>query len=1369
MNRNDIAIVGMACRFPGARYVGEFWQAILDGRSHFAEVPPDRWNGPAFHDPTGRNPDKTYTTTMANVDDIRAFAPAFFSITPKRAHTMDPQQRLLLECSRVALEDAGYARRALPRETTGVYTGISISEYRDIATVRGRAMLLANGSFGRAAANQEDTAAALVERVRKMSAQTMIGVTPNMAAANIARAFDLAGPVLAVDTACSSSLVALHEAVLHLRLGLTDAALVGGAYINVEPTTLIAFARIGALSKRGVCAPFDRRADGFVLGEGAGVVVLKRAADALRDGDRIWAIVNGIAVNNDGASDGPMAPSRAGQRAVLERAYRDAQVPPETVTLIEAHGTATAAGDAAEVGALGDFFGRNGARPVERTLTSVKGNIGHALAASGMAGLIKTALALSEKTLPAQASFENPNPELNLDSAGFRVSARPRYWESSHERRAGVSSFAFGGTNAHVVLSEPFPRTAPLRPARPLTFLVTAPDAALLKSYARQLNDTVNRKRNQVTVADVARTLSSRRVDKVGVSITASTMDELLTGLEGAPSAVAAEIAPETSEAREGGALMWLPPSPLVTGEYWVVQAAASRVSSEELAQEVEFQPAFEPGADAQLEPAVASLEPEPDAVLDAVMSAVAQVSGLAAKELSPSQALLDELGFDSLMSAELESELKLHFPALPEDTLAFFTRTTTIRNVADRISALVTTPSSPAVVHVSLTAFPWLNDHRIGDAVTIPFALFADLCLQAARPHCKDNRPLAICDISIPRAVKLAGGNPIALRLHGNADGDGIAVRLESESGTVCQARVRAAQDAVATLHSDSDLRPSSLSLEEFYGRHAFHGPSLRALDSSPLISDREVEGAIRHRPLTGESEVPILALDGALQAAAFWTAQQFGRIALPVGAREIYVAPAKIAGRMVCTGKLEAASGDMLSCNLDVKSPLGDVVLSVRGLLAQLTGTAQPAAPDVSTYQLAAFPEIAALEQRISETEAAGLSVPYFTLYDGVARDTAIVEGRRMVNFSSYNYLGLSGEPAVSAAAVEAVRRYGTSVSASRLASGERPVHRDLESAIASFLGCEDALAFVGGHATNVTILGHLLGPRDLILYDSLAHDSIMGGARLSGARCRPFPHNDVDALDRRLRDLRAGARRVLIAVEGVYSMDGDVAPLDRIIELKRRHRAILYVDEAHSLGVLGPTGRGIGEHYDVDRRDVDIWMGTLSKALASCGGYVAGTSELIRYLKFTVPGFIYSVGMSPANAAAALEAIRLLEARPERVSRLQAQSALFRRLCRERGIPAGTSEHSAVVPCIVGDSLECLRLAEALKAQNIAVHPIISPAVVERQARLRFFISALHTDEEIRSTVAALHEAAMWGAQSCLQPAYRRLNPLESGSAA
>jgi 8-amino-7-oxononanoate synthase len=371
----------------------------------------------------------------------------------------------------------------------------------------------------------------------------------------------------------------------------------------------------------------------------------------------------------------------------------------------------------------------------------------------------------------------------------------------------------------------------------------------------------------------------------------------------------------------------------------------------------------------------------------------------------------------------------------------------------------------------------------------------------------------------------------------------------------------------------------------------------------------------------------------------------------------------------------------------------------------------------------------------------QALGLETPYFRPHEGIAGARSRIGGRDFLNFSSYNYLGLNGDPRVGAAAKAAIDRHGVSASASRLASGERPVHAELEAALAAHHGAEACLCFVSGHATNVTVIGQLLGPRDLILHDQLIHNSVAEGARLSGARRLAFTHNDWLAAERELVAHRQRHLRALIVIEGHYSMDGDVPDLARFVELARRHDALLMVDEAHSMGVVGATGHGIAEHCGVDPAAVDIWMGTLSKTLSACGGYIAAPRALIDLLRHAAPGFVYSVGLAPPLAAAALESLRILQAEPWRVAQLQRNAALFRRLARAAGCDTGASAGLGIVPVILGSSVLAARMAAALFEASVNVQPILFPVVPERAARLRFFLSSGHTGAEIAQTVAAM----------------------------
>lgn len=421
-----------------------------------------------------------------------------------------------------------------------------------------------------------------------------------------------------------------------------------------------------------------------------------------------------------------------------------------------------------------------------------------------------------------------------------------------------------------------------------------------------------------------------------------------------------------------------------------------------------------------------------------------------------------------------------------------------------------------------------------------------------------------------------------------------------------------------------------------------------------------------------------------------------------------------------------------------------LGDLASVIEGRLHSASESRTPTDQiPAAHYEIAQFPEYRELRRYERMLNAVVGENPYFRVDPGEAAGPSARAGgaRALIRFGVYDYLGLAMDPVVIAATKAAVDRYGASAGASRLVSGQKQVHADLERALADFLGTPSSLVFVSGHATNVITIGHLIGPEDLIVHDVLAHNSIIQGAQLSGATRRAFAHNDWKALDSLLTEVRHRHRRVLIAIEGVYSMDGDFPDLRRFVELKKRHRTLLLVDEAHSLGTMGATGRGIGEHWGVARADVDLWMGTLSKSLASCGGYIAGSSEMVEYLAYTAPGFVYSVGLSPPNAAAALAALTLLRQRPESVARLGELAALFVRLARARGLNTGAASISPVVPIIIGNSVQTLRLSSALLRRGISVHPILQPAVPEHAARLRFFITLGHSESQIAEVVDAV----------------------------
>ena len=2089
MTKSDpIAIVGMGCVFPGSSRLDAFWRNMLDGCTHTRDIPADRWNHAAFYSPDRRNAETTYARKIACLDDIRSFGPEQYGMSPRRAHPMDPQQRLILDQTRVALDDAGYRGRPLPK-ATGVYVGASANEYKDLVVSRFRATQLLGGEWGRVPPLPANASARLVQNVTPPQKYTMVGLLMNMIACNVSGAYDLQGPALVTDAACSSALLAVHTAVLHLRAGICDAAIVGGVYTICTPDTLIGFSRIGALSGSDGCRPFDERADGFVLGEGAGVIVLKRLEEALHDRDHIWAVVRGVGLNNDGRGEGPMTPRLSGQVDALERAYRDAELPPNTVGYIEAHGTATPVGDLTEIAALKKNVKGNGEGPVRCAVASVKGNIGHALAASGIAGLIRAVLAVNHRVIPPQAGLQSVRAELGLEGSGFHIPATPQPFEAHRgvPRRAGVSAFGFGGTNVHVVLEESpeSPKrnamVAVSNPEEAQLFVISAATPVLLTKHLTDLVEaigatttpladlaytlTVGRCRESACVAFVASsrthllemlknsiaTVGKEQCDGVfytpeplpvsqskiafffpgqgmlwsqyssqfcrrfptfqarleaivamthgilefpslslfpsssnGDGIRASTKIKSATRSDGQPALAAVQFAlvdffaglglrpsatvgcglGELTAAAVGGileeraALLLVahlsselhssfsvgltnmptesmanlqispPRIPVIssvtaspypsdaksiarilaqtctesfdlekdtrslarTGANILIQMGGSHVSAD-MVRAISIPQSIDPPFvinlfDAEKGPCesllralgelvalgiplnlsslfvaahLASLpspsfptrpywvvtksrrseresgpppaaldvvtgslsepdEEEPvlgepvatcvaggteEAIRQKVLELILQLTAFPAESLKPEMRFGADLGFDSLMWMDLYDSLISAIPEardlpesliradtsvgdlmrevsaavsrseqgpqresikdeiqryvvvpvdrpltpeppgtlpfvgpvlmvadalgvaailadrleragcevrtiLPQDLFvrdgvrglidlsgldstvngtdgasslrapvmgtlqraiamaagasapsAFLTVHTGIRNAAmsglakalahEWPKALVRSVETQAgaaaeviaeqvlgelarkgqpievsyasgsrrvlclekhpveyhplpegvvvaisgggrglgaklavelarrhkarllllgrsadsedtvrsvldagghalyiqcdvrntsdvsaafqrgreafgpiqhVVHtagiladgpvetkdldraadvfdtkvagglalweaakadplgtfliygswagrfgnihqsdysaanhllgqlasvlgaerptvrvitldlppwensgminelpetvrralsgrvrfltdetglahvvaelgaegasgevvlgagleekptsdcsevtVSRTEQPWLEDHRFDGRILVPLAVSLDYAAAAATRLGMGPR-LALSDVVISEAFSVPEAGAITLEITALRSHEAVEIGISSlgraERQPALRMRATTASDPLTVLVTPLDGKAPELQVSEFYHCLNFHGPRFRVLTSVLEVGPAHAVGQIR---VPGNPDAPrggaleILALDGMMQLCAYWAWVNLGVTGLPVAADEIRVLARPQAGAELCVvGLLRATADGSLTGDLDLLDTQRRPMMQVRGLRCKMVqrraqagenGRDHAAAAltkvDSSTWHIEEFPEVKALQQLVQMARQIGIESPYFSVHGRVTNETSLIDGREYVNFASYNYLGLSGDPEVTAAAVEAMNRYGTSVSASRLVSGEKPLHGELEREIAGFLGCQDAVVFVSGHATNVSVIGHLFGPQDLVIHDSLAHDSILTGIRLSGAKRHAFPHNDPDALDQILRQTRHTARRVLVAVEAVYSMDGDIAPLAHIVEVKRRHNALLLVDEAHSLGVLGQSGRGIGEHSRVDRGDVDLWMGTLSKSLASCGGYIAGSKELVHYLKHSNPGFIYSVGMSPANAAAALAALRKLRASPGLVATLGERSRLFLELSRKRGINTGSSEGTPIIPCIVGSSVDSVRLSRAMSDRGINVQPILHPAVEEHMARLRFFVTARHSEQQIQEATDVLAE--------------------------
>ena len=426
---NSFAIVGYAARFPGAADADEFWDVLREGRDAVSEVPADRWDADEFFDPEAGAPGKVVTRRAGFVDDVTAFDAPFFGMSTREARLLDPQHRLLLETAWRAVEHAGIAPTSLAGSNTGVFVGLATHDY-----------------FGMAAGELT---------YPEIEAYMAIGTSNAAAAGRISFRLGLQGPSVAVDTACSSSLVAIHQACQALQLGECDLALAGGANVMLTPATMITFSHAHMLAPDGRCKTFDAAADGYVRGEGCGVIVIKRLADAMRDGDRIRAVIRGSAINQDGASGGLTVPNGIAQQRVIADALRRSGLQPSDVGYLEAHGTGTSLGDPIEAQAAGAAYGVGRRTDDPLLIGSAKTNIGHLEAAAGIAGVIKVVLSLEHELLPRHLNFQNPSPHIPWDRLPVRVVTEATPWQrGASPRIAGVSSFGFAGTNAHVILEE---------------------------------------------------------------------------------------------------------------------------------------------------------------------------------------------------------------------------------------------------------------------------------------------------------------------------------------------------------------------------------------------------------------------------------------------------------------------------------------------------------------------------------------------------------------------------------------------------------------------------------------------------------------------------------------------------------------------------------------------------------------------------------------------------------------------------------------------------------------------------------------------------------------------------------------------------
>ncbi len=466
MSKERIAIIGVGCRFPGdVSSKDSLWKLLIEGREGVVEVPPNRWNAGRYYDAEPGVAGKSITQRGGFIDAIDQFDPQFFGISPREAPYVDPQHRLLLETAWEAIEDAGLVLDFERGTDLGVFVGISHNDYQGIQSTP-------SDHFG-------------------ISAHTPTGSAHSIAANRISYCLNLRGPSVAMDTACSSALTAVHSACEHIWAGRGDAALAGGVTVMIAPGGFIGFSQAAMLSPEGRCAAFDASASGFVRGEGAGMVLLKRLSRAIADGDPIQGVILGTSINQDGHTNGIMLPSPEAQTRLVQDACRDAGIAPEEIGFVEAHGTGTAVGDPIEAHALAEALCGNRTAPL--AIGSIKTNLGHLETAAGVAGLLKAMLILKHGQIPPSLHFSKPNPHIDFEKLKLRVPTELEpFPNGTAERIAGVNSFGFGGANAHVILAEP-PSHQPQKSSaipgyRPWPVMLSARSETSLRTSAANLS-----------------------------------------------------------------------------------------------------------------------------------------------------------------------------------------------------------------------------------------------------------------------------------------------------------------------------------------------------------------------------------------------------------------------------------------------------------------------------------------------------------------------------------------------------------------------------------------------------------------------------------------------------------------------------------------------------------------------------------------------------------------------------------------------------------------------------------------------------------------------------------------------------------------
>lgn len=1461
-----IAIIGMACRVPQANNVDEFWQLLRTETDAVQACPSTRRS----HKPLYTRSGYPVREIGGYLDNIAKFEPEFFGISKREAALMDPQQRILLETSWQAIEHAGINPETLSGTQTGVFIAAGPQEYWQL----------------------------LNHDIQQLDVHSSVGGSQAIASNRISYTLNLHGPSITLDTACSGSLIAVHQACQSIRSGEAHQALAGGINLMIKPDVTIAFTEAQMLSPNGRCATFDQHADGYVRGEGCGVIMLKPLRVALSDGDPIVAVINGSAIAHDGKSNGITAPNPRAQQAVIEQALSNSKLSADQIDYVEAHGTGTPLGDPIELAALAHTYGKKQPRSTPCLIGSVKTNIGHLESAAGIIGMIKTALAIQHSYIPAQLHCDNPTNRFDWQSANLKITRQAQPWpaQGTEKRAAGVSSFGFGGSIAHVILSSAPNRPLPPRSTKPELITLSAKKEGSLRKLAHRLNQVIRNQPDQ-SLADIATTLRTgraelnKRIALVAYDTTQLTQElEAITNRSSVHRPVHADTKrtiafcfsgqgsqypkmalelldhPTFAQTLEQCDLIWQEQNGAAPSLLQLITNSGHQT----LLQDTEYQQPLLYAIQAGLYEVWRSHGVTPDAVIGHSIGELAAM--FAANIYSLTQGMQLAILRGRLMGS-LQTEGKM---------LAWSGNEATLHAVLEQNSAKLwlavnNAPNSKVIAGHESVIDQLLEQYLEGISVTklkVSHAFHTPMMEKAAQTLAEQikNPFSAVPSITM---ISTLTGQPLsdAPDAHYLADQMRHPVQFEAAINSALklgintfveigpgQSLLNFTQRTAKQSHHKVLCLPSMLKNRDAYAvllnsvgslwqhGHQFdtnkvklqskgrkiHMPSYEFDDEQywcqpNTIQTHATKGVTPNTAFLGvkkNSQEQLInaalnlfqnqtaVLNNLTRSGAQMPVSEPAQLELSPNAQSSFPEPQSaqpnpllglnkdiinLVANVAGCGSNDIQPQDRLHSQLGLDSlmiqqldklfiqrwpqlsavdrsqfaqdpSIADVVNFVESVLGQSSSTS-PSKTASSTQSLqdtskdwvvpAQEPEFHHADTlqevepelnfehseqyqnhiaRLNMIKAIGEN-PYGRIHQGTNAGRSILDDRNMLNFAAFNYTALSNHPDVIAATKEAVDTYGTSPSATPLLFGETPLHHELESEIADFLGCEAAAIFASGHSTSVAVIGHIMGKQDLVIHDQWIHDCAVRGAMLSGAQRRSFAHDDWQELDRILSKIRKYYRRVLIVIEGIYSQDGDIGNLPAFIEIKKKHHCMLMIDEAHSIGVLGKTGAGAGEYFAVDRNDVDIWMGTLSKGLGSCGGYIAASKNFIQFLKYTTPLLIFSTGITPANAAAALQAIRVLRQEPERLGTLRKNSTWFLNRAKELGLDCGPSHDSPVIPIIVGEWEIAMWLSAELRKKDINVMPIGYPAVEKHRCRLRFFMNVEHTQEELEYALQSL----------------------------